>query len=199
VGSAHPTVFLPGKTYYVFFVYAKPTTHQTYDIYVGKDEDLKVTPVLGYLPGSFKFSPFPSGTWVTTGPYNATTGTVHITVDLKNEQAAFDNSKYAPNFNFCQPSTFCGVKTVNNKQTCGCNPNNPRCTDDAVCAWGEKQLDCPFECGWNPSQMQCYGFSFTMPGDFTVPTPNNTPDPTLFVAYTTIRTSRKGWELQRGM
>ena len=142
-GSVHPTVFLPGQTYYVFFVYAKPTTHQTYDIYVGKDEDLNITPVLAYLPGNFVPEDFPSGTWITPSKYDPTTGTVRVTLDLKNEQTKFDNSKYAPNFNFCQPSSFCSVKTVNNQKTCGCNPNNPQCTDDAVCAWGVKQLDCP--------------------------------------------------------
>lgn len=193
VGSAHPTIFLPGKTYHVFFIYAKPTTHQTYDIYVGKNEDLKVTPELAYLPGNFVISPFPSGTWVTTSPYDATTGTVRVTIDLKNEQTVFDNSKYGANFNFCQPSTYCSVKTTGGKQTCGCNPGNPQCTDDTVCAWGAKQLDCPLNVdGKNPSQMQCFGFSFTMPGDFSPPSPNNGPATSLFVPYTSNSYFTKG-------
>ncbi|MGA3317101.1 MAG: hypothetical protein ABSC64_11765 [Candidatus Korobacteraceae bacterium] len=182
-GSANPTIFLPGRTYYVFFLYAKPTTHQTYDIYVGKDEDLKVTPVLAYVPGLFTFFPFPSGKWVNADPYNAATGTVRVTLDLKNEQEAFDNSLE----NFCQPSSFCTSQMVNGKRVCGCNPNskNPKCTDPAVCAWATKQLDCPLNVdGKDPFRMECYGFSFTMPDDFTIPKPNNTPDPSLFVPYT---------------
>src|SRR4029077_11103835 len=34
-GSPHKNIFEADRTYYVLFVYATPTTHQTYQLYVG--------------------------------------------------------------------------------------------------------------------------------------------------------------------
>lgn len=188
MGSSRQTIFQGGQTYYVFFIYAKPSTHQTYDIYVKPEfvDQLTVTPIRAYLPGGFKFHTVPNGGWVTTKP-DPTTGTVRVTFDLSGESAVFQNSVS----NFCQPSSFCTMKQVNGKQACGCQPGNPQCTDDAVCAWGTKELDCPMDPDF-PSQMGCYGFAFTMPKDFEAPNLPVTPPASLFVAFTTDPYFQKG-------
>ncbi len=178
----HPTTFLAGHTYYVYFLYAKPTTKQTYDIYVGKNEEGKysVEPVLANLPsGAFEFTPQPSGSWLSPPPaYNATTGTVRVSVDLTGQQAAFDDSKAA----FCQPGTFCQVSGSGASATCGCKPGT-QCNDPSICTWSTKELDCPQD-PKNPAKMGCFGFSITMPGDFEAPANPLKPDPSLFQPFT---------------
>ena len=187
-GDSRPTIFQGGQTYYVFFLLAKPSTHQTYDIYVTPQlvDQLKVTPVRANLPGNLQFTDVHNGGWVTTKPDQAT-GTVRVTVDLSGEQTVFDNSVSK----FCQPSSFCTMKSVNNKQVCGCQPGNPKCVDDAVCAWGTKELDCPMDPA-DPNRMGCYGFSFTMPDRFTPPDLPLAPPASLFVNYTTDPYFTKG-------
>jgi hypothetical protein len=108
-------------------------------------------------------------------------------VDLSGEQSVFDNS--LPKF--CQPASFCTIKSAGGKQTCGCQPGNPKCTQDAVCAWGTKELDCPMDPD-NPNQMGCYGFAFTMPDGFVAPDLPVTPLSSLFVNYTTDLYFAKG-------
>jgi predicted outer membrane repeat protein len=75
------------------------------------------------------------------------------------------------------------MKTAMGKQTCGCQPGNTQCIDDAVCAWGTEQLDCPMDPGF-PNQMGCYGFAFIMPKDFAAPDLPVTPPASLFVPFT---------------
>jgi hypothetical protein len=66
---------------------------------------------------------------------------------------------------------------------CGCHPGNSQCIDDAVCAWGTEQLDCPMYPDF-PNHMGCYGFAFTMPGDFVAPNLPVTPLASWFVPFT---------------
>jgi hypothetical protein len=180
-GNSRPSIFQGGQTYYVFFIYAKPSTHQTYDIYVGPTltDQIKVTPARLNLPGDYEPSDVPSGGWITTKP-DPTTGTVRVTLDLSGESTVFQNSVS----NFCQPASFCAMKTSGGKQVCGCAPGNPQCIDDAVCAWGTNELDCPMDPN-NPGKMGCYGFSFTMPQNFHAPDTPIPPATSLFVNYTT--------------
>jgi len=187
-GSSRQTIFEAGQTYYMFFIYAKPSTRQTYDIYVGPKlvDQLTVTPIRAYLPGNMQFHTVTGGGWITTKT-DKTTGTVRVTVDLSGEQSVFDKSVT----NFCQPTTFCSMKTVQGKQTCGCSAGNSNCTNDADCAWGTEQLDCPMDPDF-PSQMGCYGFAFTMPPGFEAPQTPVPPPASLFVPYTDNPYFQKG-------
>ena len=180
----HPTVFLGKHTYYVFLIYAKPSTKQTYDIFVGFNEKDKytVTPILANLPSkAFDFRSVPGGGWVPSPEYNEVTGTVRVTVDLTKEKAVFSDSKAS----FCQPKSFCAVKGSGDTATCGCQAGT-LCTDDAVCAWGTADLDCPLQVDPRDGvkKMACYGFSFTMPDDFVAPPTPIPPDPKLFQLFT---------------
>jgi len=161
----------------VFFIYAKTSTHQTYDIFVGEglEDQLKVTPVRVYIPGDYKFTDVSNGGWakITGKP---APGVVRVTVDLSGEDDVFKNSKPK----FCQPTSFCEVKPSG---ACGCAPGNPQCKDDAVCAWGSHELDCPMD-PTDLNKMGCYGFSFTMPKDFKAPDRPVPPPVDLFVNYT---------------
>jgi hypothetical protein len=173
-----PSVFLGGHTYYVFLLFAKPSTQQTYDVYVGSNEAGKytVTPVLMDLPGN-NYTPSPQGSqpWLQSA-YDATTGTVHIVLDLKTEQTAFDNSKQF----FCQPGAYCAV----NGTSCGCKPGTDCNANESVCTWGQKELDCPLDpSDQSHTKMGCYGFSITMPADFQAPPQPLKPDQSLFQSF----------------
>ena len=181
--QSRQTIFHGGQMYYVFFIYAKPSTYQTYDIYVGPKyvEQLTVTPIRANLPAELQFHTVPGGGWVLPPKPDKTTGTVRVTIDLSGEQTVFDDSVSK----FCQPTSFCTMKKVNGKDACGCQPGNPKCTDDRVCAWGTEQLDCPMDPEPNfANKMGCYGFAFTMPKDFEAPDLPVTPPSSLFVPHT---------------
>ena len=181
--QSRQTIFHGGQIYYVFFIYAKPSTYQTYDIYVGPKyvEQLTVTPIRANLPAELQFHTVPGGGWVLPPKPDKTTGTVRVTIDLSGEQTVFDDSVSK----FCQPTSFCTMKKVNGKDACGCQPGNPKCTDDRVCAWGTEQLDCPMDPEPNfANKMGCYGFAFTMPKDFEAPDLPVTPPSSLFVPHT---------------
>jgi hypothetical protein len=161
-------VFLGGHTYYVFFIYAKPSTKQTYDFFVGPNEKGKyqVSPELANLPDKgYKFKTVENADWLTSD-YQSDTGTVHVTLNLENQGLAFRNSEAA----FCQPSSFCMVSA----KGCVCKPGT-QCADNAVCAWGIKELDCPLD-PEDKTKMGCYGFSIKMPDDFVAPPSPIVPD-----------------------
>lgn len=184
----HPTVFLGGHTYYMVFIYAKPSTKQTYDIYVGPNQDGKftITPIRANLPSkAYEFKPVSGGTWVSSA-YKDKTGTVWVTVDLTNEKTVFDNNKAS----FCQPRSFCAVKGSGATATCGCKAGT-LCTDDAVCAWATADLDCPLDPD-DPTKMGCYGFSFKMPDDFQAPPAPISPASSLFQLFTANSYFQKG-------
>jgi hypothetical protein len=174
-----PSVFLGGHTYYVFLLFAKTTTKQSYDIYVGPNESGKyaIKPVLMDLPGS-NYTPNDNPTdksWFSQMPYNSATGTVQVLINLSNQQSVFDDSKAT----FCQPGAFCQV----NGNTCGCKPGT-NCTDSSVCTWGQKELDCPLDpSDQTHTKMGCYGFAITMPADFQAPAQPVKPDSSFFLPF----------------
>ncbi|HSC33830.1 MAG TPA: pentapeptide repeat-containing protein, partial [Thermodesulfobacteriota bacterium] len=120
-------VFKTGDTYYVFFLYAKPETKQTYQIYVGqrlnignKDQVGDVGIVRANISGKpITFTPGPVN-WGSVGwtkSYNSTTGILTVTTDLSSYAGEFASTKN----DFCQPPTFCSL-TGN---TCGCSTSLP--------------------------------------------------------------------------
>jgi len=126
----HFSVFQPEQTYYVFLLFAKPTTVQTYDLYVGKNfftcpNGDTVCPVTSTdnvwltrveLPSSYEFRKSGSGKIPGTGSvlYNTSTGVLSVTLDMsklvngsgKSFADLYEDQKKSQ----CQPETFCQWK-----------------------------------------------------------------------------------------
>ncbi len=164
-------VFKAGDTYYIFFLYAKPETKQTYQIYVGDGLNLgdkmnsgDVSIVRASIAGKpITFMPGPVD-WASVGwtkDYNSGTGILTVTTDLSSFAGEFATTKN----DFCQPPTFCTL-TGN---TCGCSTSLPSdqlaaCQAGNICGkWAGKDIDCP--------KNGCLGFSFKLPAS-----PGFTPD-----------------------
>jgi hypothetical protein len=80
---------------------------------------------------------------------------------------------------FCRPKSYCSYNQTT--KTCGCNADNRDCDPKANdCAWAVNDIDCPVDLK-NLNSMQCFGFSFTLPENFT-PTPK-APPANLFVPF----------------
>ena len=176
-GSSHGvSVFQGGQTYYVYFIYGRDTTQLTFDIYLGPNDETgkwSVEPVRGIFDtDDYDFKPVTGGApWLETPVYNKDTNLLSVSVDLS--KSSITDELKADYKDFCAPSTYCAVKTDKNGNTsCGCAAGTS-CTDDTACSWGPKDPDCPEE--------GCYGFSFTMPADWSAPpNPATPPDPTQF-------------------
>jgi hypothetical protein len=177
-------VFAASQAYYVYLLYAKPSLYQKYSFYIGKDlqpSDVQaaitagiVNPFNGTVPTFLKEGDpgFPAGVtpnWIPEPDYDRNTGVITVTIDLSKQAAVFANE--VPNS--CQPTTYCSVHA---NGSCGCKAGSA-CTDDSVCAWGTKEIDCP--------TFGCFGFELTLPASFqtgTMANPIPPPDPVLFSA-----------------
>jgi hypothetical protein len=147
--------FLGGMPYYVYLLFATPQTHQTYSLYIGKQLSTPQA-LAGVVPGmvdittqAYKFNPSTSGNWITKS-YDAASGVLTVVIDLKNEASVFENDRPK----FCQPQTYCSLR---GDGSCGCKPGSS-CKEDSVCAWSNKEVDCPIK--------GCFGFSVTLPASF---------------------------------
>jgi hypothetical protein len=184
-GAGLFNVFQAGQTYYVFPVFATPTTRQTYQLYVGPgfnlatdvwatQADIKVVPI--------QFTPPGQVSWPSTWPaptYDAN-GVLTVTIDdsFPEFAAAYDGARQS----HCQPSSFCGWNAGTNKCQCALAPGDDlfqACTeknadgDDAICAWAVKDVDCPAG--------GCYGFAVKLTSGFTTdPATNPRPAPSCF-------------------
>jgi hypothetical protein len=182
--------FEPGETYTVFFIYAKPSTQQSYQIYVGKDpKSGSVTPVRVPIPDS-NLVPKPisgSVNWLTVDTSQVkSTGIATVTVDF-GQVSDLDPAKDP---GLCQPHSFC---TSSGGACVSALPmGNPLKTHyDHVCgSWAVKDLDCP--------AAGCYGFQFTLPAapifaaDATPANPSpHRPFPSVFPAMR--QTGKPDW------
>jgi hypothetical protein len=189
-------VFEPGQTYTVFFLYLKPETHQTYQIYVGEDfaaDALKAVQV--EIPGSLKVDPLahmPDWLQVDRSAVK-TTGILTVKTSFESASTLLEPT---PANGLCQPREFC--KAVGDKCVGNVSENDPRFwvgrgvgtygpeEADAICGrWAVKDLDCPLK--------GCLGFQFTLPDSFVAdaeldkPSPHR-PQPQPFPASPTIFT-----------
>jgi hypothetical protein len=181
-------VFERNQTYYVFFLYAKQSTEQTYQIYVGKEGfdtgtvkgvqmGINVAPAFASLVKTFQTRP----TWLKK--VQVDNGILTVNVDFNGVTELEPTAA-----NLCQPKTFCHVKDnhcVSALVDSGDNRDplliaNPGLEKEvnAVCGtWAVKDLDCPKD--------GCFGFSFTLPDKFKAdatiegPTPHR-PRPAMF-------------------
>lgn len=186
-------VFQPGETYTVFFLYAKSSTAQSYQIYVGKDpKNGSVTPVQVPIPDATLVPKPISGTvsWLAVDTSQvAATGIVTVSVDF----GKVTNLDPATDKGLCQPHSFC-------TSTGGACVSTLPASDplkahyDRICgSWAVKDLDCP--------AAGCYGFQFTLPAasifeaDATPDHPSpHRPAPTVFPS--TSSTGKPDWLTQ---
>jgi hypothetical protein len=153
-------VFTNGQTYYVFFLYAKRSTAQTYKIYVGPNFALdRFSPVrVDISKGDLDFGKVAKDTWVKP---DVKDGFLTVTTNFK-DRTDLDPT---PSNGLCQPAAFC--KASGNSCTGALPDNHPLKKDsDYICkAWAIKDLDCPpyiknGDGTWK--QGGCYGFSFKL-------------------------------------
>ena len=165
------SVFQPGETYYMYFIYGRASTYLTFDIYLGPNDETgkwSVNPVRGVFDSEpYQFCTVGSGPpcnmtgeqpWLLTPTYDRLKNVLTVTVDLSKSSIVQDFSDELAKS--CQPATYCGVKQLGSKKICGCKTGTT-CKEDVACSWGPKDPDCP--------DAGCYGFSFTMPGDWPGP------------------------------
>jgi len=170
-------VFQPGQTYYLFLLYATPSTVQTYQLCVGKDPGFDPTASVSLVRANIESAPLgftPDAAWPAgwTRDYDPQTGILTVAMSLQ----PFAGDFAAAQAESCQPASFC---TWNGSQcVCALDASDPLyadciADDSAICSYPREGLDCP--------QGGCLGFSVTMPASFaTDPTPDPRPDPVPF-------------------
>jgi hypothetical protein len=184
-------VFEAGKTYLVFFVFAKKTTKQVYQIYVGSGfnpndkkqlKGIKVTDTnIRYKYKNWDEMPWKSE--MVAGP-SGVKDVLQVTVDFTDPKVTANLDPGKGNPETCKPVNFCNWQG----NTCGCNlpKDDARAKilgykgdgkTDSICAktckeWAVKDLDCPAG--------GCLGFAFTLPGGpngFKADDKNHRPTP----------------------
>jgi cell migration-inducing and hyaluronan-binding protein len=189
-------LFKADEVYYLFLVYARQTTSQTYDIYVGqnfnKDDAAQFSPIRMKIDDSnFKASPYMlglSGTPKITPVHNPTTGILTVTINF------FGVTEVEPTPDqLCQPRSFCEPST--DKKQCVSavrdadalvayfGSEHLKRDITATCkTWAVKDVDCP--------RNGCFGFSFKLPHAFVATGDYKRPDPIQFqelpTRFTTI-------------
>lgn len=162
-GASNLSVYLPGQTYYTYFVYGKPSLHQFYQMFVGYG--LNKNMVIGSVhqfrvilnDANYIFNPAdgdPSFLTVTYDDRPLPTGTGLVTVEVN--LSAYVNEFKNDTPNFCQPRTYC-TPSQSDQTKCVCAPGT-ECTDDSVCRWGINDIDCPLK--------GCFSYGITLPGSF---------------------------------
>ncbi len=169
--SANLNVFAANGTYYVFLLFAKPTTAQTYQVYVGTDFDPTTLQLVRVNQQTTPPTFTPAGAFTCpadTSCYNQTTGILTVPLDMS-KISDFETNYNAGLQDHCAPATFCTWNSQ--KNTCGCNlsqqSSSPNECQNTCSNWATKDVDCP--------EGGCYGFSFTLPADFVAGTPAVAP------------------------
>jgi hypothetical protein len=193
LNAGDPTEFQPLHTYNVFFLFAKPSTTQTYSFYVGPgfdmNTDLKLVRAnIAVKQITFDSSDFKTGWPAAWGTPTYKNGVLTITVNMNFTDFIddYNNERMAD----CQPQSFCKWTGSAATGSCGCNATLTDYPDQnlvnecklpavsppgpqSLCSWSVADVVCP--------KGGCYGFSFTLPDGFTTGAkPGLPPTPTCF-------------------
>ncbi len=187
------SVFRPGQSYYVFFLFAKNGMKQSYQIYGGPSfKDTDITGVRMNVTGS----PTPQdANWkmpwsvhpAKDGDGKLVPGVMQVDVDFDPKMTGIDldpkklEAGEKVMDETCQPHTFCS-KTGG---TCGCDASkldilgklNPKFENVCknICGhWAVKDLDCP--------KGGCLGFKFKLANDFVADDKVHRPPPSAYPA-----------------
>ncbi|MFZ0313304.1 MAG: G8 domain-containing protein [Candidatus Korobacteraceae bacterium] len=196
-GASCPTsenVFQSNGQYYVFLLFAKPTTKQIYQLYVGTDfdtstllevrADQEANPPV-FTPGD----PLPC----VKGKgrcFDPSTGILTVSLDMS-KFSDFQSNYEAAKQDHCAPASFCSWNSSTN--TCGCNSkqrlSSPTECQNACANWAGKDINCP--------EGGCYGFTFTLPGDFVAGSPAVPPPDVSCFPKTLLGTAHPSpWNIQ---
>jgi hypothetical protein len=162
------SVFEAGHTYYAFLLFAKPTTRQTYTVWVGPGFDVTKDVQAYRVDVSDKPSTFHETIWPSSWPnpvYNAG----YLTVQMDMNFTDFQNGYASAKQNACQPETFCSLDQTSKACGCALGASDPLFKDcQSVCSkWAGHDIDCPVTLGSdNKLHSSCYGFGFKLPGQF---------------------------------
>jgi hypothetical protein len=173
-------VFTAGDKYDVFFLYAKKSTSQIYQLFVGtgipnneNGQDFGQTNVkFGYVnittnrytfklatpPGKTHAGDLPVG-W--SSPYDEKKGILTVTTNMSSLADDFDFTKSNLGAQRCQPATMCTWSTAADQCQCNlsspyfnlCSQQNP--AGQTICSWSTKDIDCPAK--------GCPAFQITFP------------------------------------
>ena len=194
--SQTKNIFEANKTYYVFLVYAKPTTHQTYQMWIGKGSSF--TPPLTsdwaknnvfmtrVFPNTINFQTFdqpPSGNWPSTWQrdYDPDTGILTVTLDMS--FTGFQTNFAKAETDFCLPYSFCTLQSGQ----CVCNPADrdyKLCrqtiggkTSDICTDWAGKDVDWPASSTDTIYGVSggAYGFGLKFPNGFVADSLDHRP------------------------
>jgi hypothetical protein len=167
-GASNLNVFQPGQTYYTFLVFAKPTTQQEYQMYVGPGFNIDTDLWLVQANINSASLLFPRGDWPSawTKSYDPESGVLKVSMDMNFPE--FTSQYPGPPQQHCQPQSFCSASG----NTCGCvlPSTDPLYADcQSICSkWAGKDIDCP--------SGGCFGFGVKLPAGFsTGPKPNLPP------------------------
>ena len=164
------TAFQANQIYYLFLLYAKPTTKQTYLIYVGKTEEGQ-KPVFDdakdvwmtqgdVRPVPVKFTPPAKLPAKWKAKYDPKSGILRVDIDLADQKPFFDDAGEEN----CRPFSYC--KWDAGAKKCNDVVKIPSEDSDAVCRWAVAEPDCP--------KGGCFGIGFKLPKEFK---PDPKPDP----------------------
>ena len=155
-------VFKKNQTYYLFLIFAKLGTEQTYRFYVGNNTDFDPASIqmvqakIGVNPVEYKnLGALPAGhaSWLNNNKATAN-GVVEVKLslaDLPNAAQLFQTAK----INKCQPKSYCAWNSSSGK----CEDVGDPAHGDAVCKWAVADQDCPAG--------GCFGIRFTLPEGFS--------------------------------
>jgi cell migration-inducing and hyaluronan-binding protein len=159
-------LFKKNEIYYLFLIFAKETTAQTYRFYVGENTNFDPASIqmvqadIGPNPVVFRnFQPLPPGRakWLNNNKDRAN-GVVEVDLrvsDFPDVAQLFKDNKPKK----CQPPTYCSW----NVQAQACEDASG---SSAACGWAVADQDCP--------DGGCIGIVFTLPDGFTT---DPAPDP----------------------
>ena len=188
-------VFGKGQTYYVFFLFAKHDTKQTYQIYVGpdaKEADVKGVQV---SPKGWPIDKPEIKDWALPWTKSIKDGLLTVEVDfneIPDEDINPANTKKGASVESetCKPVSYCRRNETSN--ACECNteklsvlgllyPDSQKVCQTTCRDWAVKDLDCP--------KGGCLGFSFKMGANFKAQDQYQRPKPEPFIQPTTPENS----------
>ncbi len=188
--AALKNIFQANQSYYVFLVYAQPTTRQTYQLYVGANHpDFQNSNVQAVsVDLSTLALQFQDLSWPWDPPsYDPATGILSVTMDM----SAFADNYALAKQDACQPKSFCEWKN----DACQCSAtlqaDDPDLYNECIqvlgedvkhdiCSWSVRDIDCPAFMENGVLKTRCIGFRVTLPGDFVADDVDRRPMPECF-------------------
>lgn len=116
--ASNLNVFDPGETYCTFLLYAKPSTEQTYDLYVGPGFNPSTDAFAARADISGSPTQFTAYQWPATWSKQYDPGSGVLTVTMNMEFDEFKTDYNASGQDLCQPQNFCSWQPTTN--SCGC-------------------------------------------------------------------------------